>query len=44
MEEMFVMGPSQGAIEWGGPTRGGQRPEPTRWSSFHSLQILLGMC
>mmetsp|Transcript_1411 Transcript_1411/g.2722 ORF Transcript_1411/g.2722 Transcript_1411/m.2722 type:complete len:121 (-) Transcript_1411:83-445(-) len=34
MEEMFIMGPSQGQIEWGGPTRGGQRPEPTRFGDW----------
>ena len=32
MEEMFVMGPA--GIEWGGPTRGGQRPEPTRFGDW----------
>ena len=32
MEEMFVMGPA--GMEWGGPTRGGQRPEPTRFGDW----------
>ena len=32
MEEMFIMGPT--GIEWGGPTRGGQRPEPTRFGDW----------
>mgnify|MGYP005685315083 FL=1 len=32
MEEMFVMGPA--GVEWGGPTRGGQRPEPTRFGDW----------
>lgn len=34
MEDMFVMGPSVGAIEWNGPTRGGSRPEPTRYGDW----------
>ena len=34
LEEMFVKGPSQGKIEWGGPTRGGSRPEPTRYGDW----------
>lgn len=33
MEEMFVMGPS-GTMEWGGPTRGGQHKEPTRYGDW----------
>lgn len=32
MEEMFVQGPA--GMEWGGPTRGGQRPEPTRFKDW----------
>jgi len=32
MEEMFVMGPA--GMEWGGPTRGGARPEPTRYGDW----------
>lgn len=32
MEEMFVQGPS--GMEWGGPTRGGRRPEPTRFGDW----------
>jgi hypothetical protein len=32
MEEMFVMGPK--GMEWNGPTRGGQRPEPTRYGDW----------
>ena len=32
MEEMFVQGPA--GMEWGGPTRGGQRPEPTRFGDW----------
>ena len=32
MESMFVEGPA--GIEWGGPTRGGQRPEPTRFGDW----------
>lgn len=31
-EEMFVMGPA--GVEWNGPTRGGQRPEPTRFGDW----------
>ena len=34
LEEMFVPGPSLGKIEWGGPTRGGSRPEPTRYGDW----------
>ncbi len=34
MEQMFIMGPSEGKVEWGGPTRGGQRPEPTRYGDW----------
>lgn len=32
MEEMFIQGPA--GMEWGGPTRGGQRPEPTRYGDW----------
>lgn len=32
MEEMFVQGPA--GVEWGGPTRGGRRPEPTRFGDW----------
>ena len=32
MEEMFVEGPA--GMEWGGPTRGGRRPEPTRFGDW----------
>lgn len=32
LEEMFIMGPA--GMEWGGPTRGGQRPEPTRYGDW----------
>jgi len=32
MEEMFVQGPA--GMEWGGPTRGGARPEPTRFGDW----------
>ena len=32
LEEMFVNGPM--GMEWGGPTRGGQRPEPTRYGDW----------
>ena len=32
MEEMFVDGPA--GMEWGGPTRGGARPEPTRFGDW----------
>ena len=32
MEEMFVQGPV--GMEWGGPTRGGTRPEPTRFGDW----------
>lgn len=34
LEDMFVEGPSLGKIEWGGPTRGGRRPEPTRYGDW----------
>ena len=34
MEQMFIMGPSVGKVEWGGPTRGGARPEPTRYGDW----------
>jgi hypothetical protein len=29
---MFIMGPA--GMEWGGPTRGGKRPEPTRFGDW----------
>ena len=32
LEEMFVQGPA--GMEWGGPTRGGARPEPTRFNDW----------
>lgn len=32
MEDMFIEGPK--GIEWGGPTRGGRRPEPTRYGDW----------
>jgi hypothetical protein len=32
MVEMFIMGP--GGMEWGGPTRGGKHPEPTRYGDW----------
>lgn len=32
LEEMYVMGPA--GIEWNGPTRGGARPEPTRYKDW----------
>ena len=32
LEEMFVMGPA--GMEWNGPTRGGARPEPTRYGDW----------
>lgn len=32
MEEMFIEGPA--GIEWNGPTRGGKRPEPTRYGDW----------
>lgn len=31
-EEMFVQGPA--GLEWNGPTRGGRRPEPTRFGDW----------
>ena len=31
-EEMFVQGPA--GMEWNGPTRGGARPEPTRFGDW----------
>ena len=34
MEEMFAPGPTNGEIEWGGPTRGGKRLEPTRYGDW----------
>jgi hypothetical protein len=34
LEEMLVDGPSCGQKEWGGPTRGGKRPEPTRFGDW----------
>ena len=33
IEEMFIMGPD-GTKEWGGPTRGGRMPEPTRYGDW----------
>ncbi len=33
MIDMFVKGPS-GDMEWGGPTRGGKYPEPTRYGDW----------
>tara|TARA_B110000090_G_C13163943_1_gene362713 strand:+ start:389 stop:565 length:177 start_codon:yes stop_codon:yes gene_type:complete len=32
MEEMFIEGPA--GMEWNGPTRGGARPEPTRFGDW----------
>ena len=32
MVEMFIEGP--GGVEWGGPTRGGKHPEPTRYGDW----------
>jgi hypothetical protein len=32
LEDMFVKGPA--GMEWGGPTRGGKRPEPTRYGDW----------
>lgn len=32
LEEMFILGPS--GMEWNGPTRGGSRPEPTRYGDW----------
>ena len=32
MEEMFVQGPA--GMEYGGPTRGGRMPEPTRFGDW----------
>ena len=32
LEEMFIEGPA--GVEWGGPTRGGRRPEPTRYGDW----------
>lgn len=32
MENMFVQGPM--GMEWNGPTRGGKRPEPTRFGDW----------
>ena len=34
LEDMFQPGPSLGQVEWGGPTRGGSRPEPTRYGDW----------
>jgi hypothetical protein len=34
LEEMFVPGPH--GLEWGGPTRGGKKPEPTRYGDWES--------
>lgn len=35
-EDPFVVGPTQGRLEWNGPTRGGRRPEPTRFGDWES--------
>ena len=32
LEDMFIPGPA--GIEWNGPTRGGKRPEPTRYGDW----------
>ncbi|RYG63160.1 DUF1674 domain-containing protein [archaeon] len=32
MVEMFIQGPA--GMEWGGPTRGGKKPEPTRYGDW----------
>eukprot|EP01038_Epipyxis_sp_PR26KG_P009139 gene9139-12325_t len=32
LEEMFIKGPA--GMEWNGPTRGGKRPEPTRYGDW----------
>ena len=32
LEEMFIEGPA--GMEWNGPTRGGRRPEPTRFGDW----------
>ena len=32
LEEMFIEGPA--GLEWGGPTRGGRKPEPTRYGDW----------
>ena len=32
--EMFTKGPSKGHLEWGGPTKGGKFPEPTRYGDW----------
>jgi len=32
MENMFIQGPM--GMEWNGPTRGGKRPEPTRYGDW----------
>jgi hypothetical protein len=32
LEQMFILGPA--GMEWGGPTRGGRRPEPTRYGDW----------
>jgi hypothetical protein len=34
MEDMFIAGPSLNKVEWRGPTRGGARPEPTRYGDW----------
>jgi len=34
MEEMLMPGPSLDQKEWNGPTRGGRRPEPTRYGDW----------
>jgi hypothetical protein len=33
-EDMFVVGPAGGVFEWNGPTRGGKKPEPTRYGDW----------
>ena len=32
--DMFALGPTQGRVEWNGPTRGGTKPEPTRYGDW----------
>ena len=32
LEDMFIQGPA--GMEWNGPTRGGVRPEPTRFGDW----------
>lgn len=36
-EEMLMPGPSLGMKEWGGPTRGGKRLEPTRYGDWDRM-------